>query len=121
MEQERKLEIGGTVVYIDSHRVEHTALVNCIHGDPEGRNLLVVDGACQYDDEGVAKMGAPGEAWPCINLLIVSPNEECQDQYGRQIERFTSVVHQSHSSALGYCYRFVDEELEQRIMLPPVT
>jgi len=121
MERERKLMIGGTVIYIDARRVEHVALVNCIHGDPAGRLLLIKDGQCAYEDDGTAKLSEPGKDWPCINLLIVSPNEECQDQYGRQIERNTSVVHQSNSSALGMCYRFMDEALEDRVMLPPVS
>ena len=37
----------------------------------------------------------PGERRPCINLVVISDNENAQDQYGRQIdERLTSVVHQ---------------------------
>lgn len=115
---ERKLEICSTVVFIDGHRQEQDALVNCIHGDPEGR---VWQSSNNPEDAADGEWVEPGSDWPCINLVIVSPNEDCQDQYGRQLERHTSVVHQSHSSAVGYCYRFRDEKLLARHRQPTVS
>jgi len=100
-QEERKLDIGGVVIYIDEHRCEHFALVVAIHGDPNG-----------YDDKN---------RWPCINLVIVSPNGECQDQYGRQIQRHASVVHQKDNSAHGMCFRFIDEKLDPSMRQPTVS
>jgi hypothetical protein len=116
---ERELKIGEVVVFIDSHRAEHKALVTCIHGDPQGRK--VTGGHEAEDGSYVVEYDEPGTDWPCINLLIVSPNEDCQDQYGRQLERHTSVVHQSNSSAQGYCFRFEDEVLDPTMRQPTVS
>jgi hypothetical protein len=143
---ERKLEIGGVVVFIDAHRMEQKALITCIHGDPLGRGVNPVrkaateltedekehyelDGhrppiyAYKLDENGCREVEytEPGSSWPCINLIIVSPNDECQDQYGRQLERHTSVVHQSNSSAQGYCFRFEDEVLDRSLRQPTVS
>jgi hypothetical protein len=148
MEQKQELTIGGVVVFIDQHRLEHKALVTCIHGDPQGRQMREhrksakeltdeekasgkwrVDQwdppiyAYEVDENGndLVDYGEPGEDWPCINLVIVSPNTDCQDPYGRQLERHTSVVHQSHSSAVGYCFRFEDERLKTELRQPTVS
>lgn len=122
---EQQLEIGGVVVFIDSHRAEHNALVTCIHGDPLGRAIKPrPEGVeLEWDKDGnlVPDYDEPGTGWPCINLLIVSPTEECQDQYGRQLERYTSVVHQSNSSAQGFCFRFLDEKLDPAMRQPTVS
>lgn len=37
----------------------------------------------------------------CINVVIVNRDENQEDSYGRKIERFTSVVHQSMQQAHG--------------------
>lgn len=149
MEQEaRELKIGGVVIFIDSHRMEHKALVTCIHGDPQGRQAATIRKAAdelteeekasgeweldkhdppiyanKVDEKGcmIVEHGEPGEDWPCINLIIVSPNQDCQDPYGRQLERHTSVVHQSNSSAVGYCFRFEDERLMTELRQPTVS
>lgn len=132
---ERKLEINGVVVYIDEYRREHNALVTAIHGDPLGRILSPrrkpnpkPSGSgdtyvYEKDEDGnnVVDYGEPGTAWPCVNLVLVSPNKDCQDQYGRQLVRHSSVVHQSQSSAQGFCYRFVDEDLDPTMRQPTVS
>lgn len=135
MEQE-SLKIGGVVVFIDAHRAEHSALVTAIHGDPLGRAVMprripkenpkLGEDTYEYetDEEGIIlnDYGPVGEGgWPCINLLIVSPNPDCQDQYGRQLERESSVVHQADSSAHGYCFRFTNEELDPAKRQPTVS
>jgi len=121
----KQLEIGGVVVFIDSHRKEHNALVNAIHGDPQGRRVLPTPEGeeLKFDDDGrmIIDYDEPGTDWPCVNLLIVSPNEDCQDTYGRQLERHCSVVHMSHSSAEGNCFRFDDEVIDSRLRAPTVS
>jgi len=139
----RHLKIGGHVVFIDEHRRNRDALVTAIHGDPDGRpmtwprkpaNELTEEEkasgkwrvdthmppiyAYQVDENGedVIEYGEPGTEWPCINLVVVSDNEDAQDQYGRQIdERYSSVTHWEGNTAHGYCYRFADEVVEEHV------
>ena len=148
MEQQRELKIGDVVVFIDAHRIELKSLVTCIHGDPQGRQAITTRKSAsllteeekasgeweldkhdpplyanKVDEKGsmIVEYEEPGEHWPCINLVIVSPNPDCQDPYGRQLERHTSVVHQTNSSAVGYCFRFEDERLMTELRQPPVS
>lgn len=72
------LQLGDVVVYVDTLRKKHNALVTAIHGDPEDN--------------------------PSINLLIVSTDVNKDDQYGRQIERQSSIVHSSSQSAAAQCW-----------------
>lgn len=45
----------------------------------------------------------------CINVAFVSDDQARTDTYGRQIERATSVIHQSTAPAHGYFWRRADE------------
>jgi hypothetical protein len=141
---ERELIIGDVVVFINKHRMEQKALITAIHGDPRGRQMTprrkaVKDCseeelsklkpdlhdlyAYEVDEDGkhVYDYAEPGQRWPCINLVIVAPNTECKDPYGRQLERHSSVVHQTDSSAIGYCYRFVDERIKTELRQPTIS
>jgi hypothetical protein len=69
------LRIGGPVTFVDAKGHEHDALVTAIHGDPDQT--------------------------PAINVVWVSDDESRRDQYGRQVERFSSVVHERNQSADG--------------------
>ena len=145
----RELNIGMHVVFIDSYRRERDALVTAIHGDPQGRLTIAsrkaakelteeekssgkwhVDShsppiyAYEHGDDGlpVVEYREAGKHWPCINLVVISDNKEAQDQYGRQIDdRHTSVVHQGDSTAVGYCYRFADEQTNWEDMQPTIS
>lgn len=108
----RELKIGQAVTFVDENRRERTALVTCIHGNVLGGNV---------SQDGKLIPGTEGTYWPCVNLLTVAKNTDCQDQYGRQIERGSSVVHQRQSSAQGFCYRFLDEELQPELRQPSVS
>lgn len=103
----QELKIGGTVIFLDENRQESEALVVSIHGDPKGRLNKYEQG------ENVPDEDTCGQQWPCINLVFVSKRENSRDQYGRQLERHSSVVHHSFNSALGMCYRFRDEVLDR--------
>lgn len=137
---ERELKIGQHVVFIDEHRRERDALLTAIHGDPQGRSVVPIrkavedltdeerkSGEWEIDSHKPAMYayklnelghhacdyGPVGESWPCVNLVVIADNEDAQDQYGRQIDdRHTSIVHHSDNTAIGYCYRFVDEEID---------
>lgn len=83
---ERKLRIGDHVLYIDAHRVAHHALVTTVWEQMSGGN------------------GPAG-----CNVVIVSGDDAMTDPYGRQIARFTSVVHKSRQPAGGWCWCWPDE------------
>jgi len=145
----RELKIGQHIVFIDAHRRERDALLTAIHGDPQGRMTISsrksaaelteeekasgkwqVDShdppiyAYEVDDKGqmVVEYKEPGEHWPCVNLVVISENGDAQDQYGRQIdERHTSIVHWNDSTAVGYCFRFADEEVDWSKMQPTIS
>lgn len=71
--------IGDPVSFFDAYGKQHMALVTQRFdgGDPE-----------KYP-------------FPAINVVLVSQDESQKDQYGRQITRYTSVVHKSNQSAHG--------------------
>ena len=66
---------GSKVIFVDSRRAAHNALVTEIHGAPE---ML-----------------------PSINLVFVTTDEDRRDSYGRQIERQSSVVHKRDQTGGG--------------------
>lgn len=71
---ERKPMAGDSIVYIDSYRQPHNALVT------------------------------EGWSETCVNLVLVSSNESERDSYGRQLDRQTSCVHRSCNSAGANCW-----------------
>lgn len=83
------LQVRDHVIFVDAYRVRHDALVTAVHGTPT-------------------------EAYPhpCINITWISTDENRKDQYGRQIERMTSVVHHSLNSAKGICYAMPGEIID---------
>lgn len=72
------MEIGNSVEYVDASGNWHEAFVTAIHG---------------------------GGDTPSVNLVYVSDDESQTDQYGRQIQRSTSVVHESNQGAHGNFWR----------------
>jgi hypothetical protein len=80
----RNVYVGSRVIYTDTHRVDHEALVTAAHGLPD--------------------------KYQCINVVYVSDDAAKTDPYGRQIERASSATHVSMNSARAYCWRFLDEE-----------
>ena len=113
----QKLEPGTIVVYVDSLRRRHNALVTAAHGDPEGRVTKYKHddkGDVVWGDDGqlvIESTGEVGERWPCINLTYVSDDPRKEDSYGRQIERdSTSVPYLEDSTAAGFCFYFPGEE-----------
>lgn len=72
----KQLHIGQTVNFMDSGCVMRNALVTAIHGE-----LVYEQGELVYA--------------PCVNLVTVSTDLNKRDNYGIQIERFSSVNHRS--------------------------
>lgn len=77
----RELKVGQHVIFIDSLRQKHDAIVTAWWGEK------------------------------CCNLVIVSGDEKKGDEYGRQIERSTSVCHKSAQGDVTYgnVFCFPDE------------
>lgn len=74
------VKIGDVVVLVDEHGEEHNALVT-------------------------TTWGTAGQEYPGVNCVFVTKDEGKTDPYGRQIDRKTSVVHQSNQSAPGMYWR----------------
>ena len=86
---ERKLiSVGDHVIFTDTHRKQHSALVT------------------EVWDSGVEQRR---DSLPALNLLYVVKDETRTDQYGRQIERESSVVHVDFNSAEANCYTLLNE------------
>jgi len=79
----RELKVGDPVVFIDEGRSKHAAIVTRV-----------------WESVG----GLPG-----CNLAFVVGNESQTDQYGRQIERRTSLVHVSQNAAHASAWQWPDE------------
>jgi hypothetical protein len=93
----QKLEVGAHVIFVDPNRVAHHALIE---------HVFLASG--KTVDEHVATYGQP----PCINVIYFSDNPEKTDQYGRQKERATSVVHaKSMGKPEGYYWKWEHEEI----------
>ena len=69
--------VGDAVIFVDERRKQHCALVTEVHGTDEA---------------------------PSVNLLYVSDDENERDNYGRQIKRQSSVVHDDDQSGGGNCW-----------------
>ena len=99
--EKRVLRAGDVVVYLDTHRERHNALVTVWHGANDGDT--VADYRAKYNvADGV----------PCVNLLFIASDPAKKDQYGRQLEeRQSSVSHGSKQTPpnLGNCFLWPDE------------
>lgn len=81
----REAKIGGYVFFVDERAVRRPALVTQVWKSMGGH-------------------GADG-----VNVVFVNPDDSHSDQYGRQIERKTSVTHMSQQPAHGWYWRGIDE------------
>lgn len=79
-------EIGDPVIFHDPTGQAHDALVTNAFGYPGMQTL------------------------PAINVVVVSKDTDKLDQYGRQLERYTSCTHKSLTAAHGYYWRWKHEE-----------
>jgi hypothetical protein len=80
---EMQIKVGGSVIYVDPTGHDRNALVTAVWGPPESN--------------------------PSINVVVVNDDENQTDTYGRKIERFTSVVHQSNQYAHGNFWKPISE------------
>ena len=93
----KKLGVGQHVRYCDPDRRWFDALITAVHGEPQVYRL-----ASEEQDR---------LHYPCINLVFVVGNQDQQDQYGRQTEKPTSVMHyDGGNAASGFFWCFPEEE-----------
>lgn len=78
------VQIGDAVVFVDPYGKEHQALVTTVFTS-----------------------GHPGDDGPkpSVNVVYVSGDETKYDQYGRQVERSTSVVNEVNQAAHGMFWK----------------
>lgn len=99
-EQAKEIQVGQHVVFVDSKRGWHQALVTAVWGEPHLSSMSQAHGE-QF-------------TYPCINLVCVSGDPAKDDQYGRQIERETSIPYFRDSSAPGFCWLFPEDADEAK-------
>lgn len=83
-----KVQIGNAVIYIDTKRQEHYALVTAVHDGYHG--------------------GEEDPKEPALNLVYVDRDPSKMDPYGRQIARASSIVHISSNSAKANCWTDIE-------------
>lgn len=103
---ERAFKIGCRVVFFDSVRKAHDAIVtNWFHGGPDGQTVAELEQAAK-------ERGQTSPIYlPCCNIVLVSDDASRTDPYGRQLQRHTSVSYgrQQGTPFLGMCWAWPDE------------
>jgi hypothetical protein len=111
---ERAFKIGCHVVYFDSYRQPHDAIVtNWFHGGADGQTFAEFKE--KHDAQNKTNSEYKNPLWlPCCNLLFVSDDKTKTDSYGRQTEHQTSVGYgrQGMTPFLGCCWAWPDEREE---------
>lgn len=117
---ERAFKIGCRVIFFDSHRVPHEAIVtNWFHGGPDGQTFA--DYKAKYDAQQMTNSPEYRSTCtpPCCNLVYVSDDKSKEDPYGRQLERTTSCANgrsQGLTPFVGCCWAWPDEEEEAKAL-----
>jgi hypothetical protein len=105
---------GCRVIYLDSLRQPHEALVTAWHGQgPDGQTVEELEQ--MYKAKGITSP----VFLPCCNIVWVSSDSDKRDPYGRQLERATSVSYgrqQGMKPFVGNCWCWPDE-LEEALRL----
>lgn len=105
VEMERAVNVGDLVKYVDEKQKWFSALVTAVWGEITHANL--VDGTKVVN-------------YPCINIVFVCGDEARTDQYGRQIDRATSIAHVTNQTAPGFCWFFEEESDKARLQFASV-
>ena len=88
------VEIGQHVLYVDALSKPRPAILTAVwRSTPEYMKTRPIPG---------------------VNLVVISDDEAKTDSYGRQIERFTSVVHMANQASPGWYWCLPSEYDAQR-------
>lgn len=110
---ERAFKIGCSVVFFDSLRQPHEAVVTSwFHGGPDGQTVAEM----QKKHDAQQATNSPEHRspffTPSCNVAFVSDDTNKHDTYGRQLERATSCTYgrnQGPKPFLGMCWCWPDE------------
>jgi len=104
---ERAFKIGCRVVFFDSLRQPHEAIVtNWFHGGADGQSVE------EYLEKSKSSPYYTPNALPSCNVAWVSSDTNKTDPYGRQFERQTSCSYgrnQGMTPFIGQCWCWPDE------------
>lgn len=84
--------VGDVVVFHGPCGEAHNALVTAYWGEP------------------TLPDGSVNPTLGCLNLVFVSDDESRHDDYGRQIERNTSISYKSTEAVHGFYWRWPEDE-----------
>ena len=75
------------------------------------RNPKMGEAVVYVDPVGQAHPAIVTQPWSkdCVNVAFVTRDDKRRDPYGQQIERSTSLMHQSVVPVHGNYWRYVDE------------
>jgi hypothetical protein len=114
---ERAFKIGCSVIFFDSYRQAHNAIVTeWFHGGPDGQTVAELQQKHEEQQATNSPEHRSSFYTPCCNLVWVSADKDKKDPYGRQLERQTSCSYGRGYSTpfLGMCWAWPDEEEEAR-------
>jgi hypothetical protein len=77
------MQVGEFVIYVDPVGKERPALITAVWGGPNDLNP------------------------PALNVVFVNDDENQKDNYGRKIERMSSVVHRTNQHAHGQYWKAI--------------
>ena len=113
---ERAFKIGCMVIFFDSRREKHFALVtNWFNGGPEGQTYAEYKAKHDAQQATLPPEKRSPIYTPCCNLVYVSTDKSKKDPYGEQLERSSSCSHgrsQGMIPFVGSCWAWPDEEDE---------
>jgi hypothetical protein len=98
------VKVGDHVLFIDAYGKEHGALITCVFAPAED----LMDSESELFKQTSMEKPMTEEdylASTSINVVIVSADDSKEDPYGRQLERHTSIVHESRQTAHGMYWK----------------
>ena len=107
MAEKRRPKVGDLVVFYDGKAVGHNSIVTAVW-----------DQHVQDEETGEIRLTHAADdlsELPPLNVVFVSDDDKRQDQYGRQLERETSVPHKEANLVHGFYWKYSWEEPNQRI------
>lgn len=109
---DRAFKIGCRVIFFDSHRQPHEALVtNWFHGGPDGQTVE------EYHEKSKDSPYYSPNSIPCCNIVYVTESVDKKDPYGHQLERSTSCSYGRNQGLVpfvGNCWAWPDEAEEAK-------
>lgn len=102
------VKVGDAITLVDEQYVEHAGLVTAVHGYGSRAERDDALRKCYREDDGQLEtaLAVPFTVPPCINAVFVSADAAKHDPYGRQVERLSSLQHESQVQSMPRPGRF---------------